>query len=74
MVRQGQAPLRQVQGAGVLLADGILEAGSAEKRWLIGLLVDVIYADKHGWQLRGWLPGTDAQGTFGDASFGEQGS
>ena len=44
----GQAPLRDVQDACPLLADGLREAGLAEKRWLIRHLVHVIYADKDG--------------------------
>ena len=74
VARQGQVPIRQVQDACALLADGALEAGFAEKRWLISLLVDVIYADKHGWRLEGRLPGMNAEGTFTDPSFEEQGS
>jgi hypothetical protein len=57
-----------------LLAEGALEADFAEKRWLIGLLVDVIYADTYGWRLEGRLPGMDAEGTFTGASPEEQGS
>ena len=63
-----------MQDACTLLADEALEAGFAEKRWLIGLLVDVIYADKYGWRLEGRLPGMDAEGTFTSPSCEEQGS
>ena len=74
VARQGQVPLRHVQDACALLAEGALEADFAEKRWLIGLLVDVIYADTYGWRLEGRLPGMDAQGTVTGASLEEQGS
>jgi hypothetical protein len=40
--------VRDVQDACALLADGLLEAGLEEKRWLIRHLVQVIYADKEG--------------------------
>src|SRR5213082_23803 len=45
-----------------LLNDGMLEAGPAEKKYLINLLVEVIYADREGWHLQGYLPGVEASG------------
>lgn len=71
-VREGQAPLRQVRDACSLLRDGMLEAGPTEKTFLINLLVEVIYADREGWELVGYLPGMDASGTFGEASIEER--
>ena len=70
-VREGQAPFRQVRDACSLLRDGMLEAGPAEKMFLINLLVEVIYAGREGWKLVGSLPGMDAAGTFGAASIEE---
>src|ERR687886_522220 len=70
--REGQAPFRQVRDACSLLRDGMLEAGPAEKKVLINLLVEVIYADREGWELAGYLPGMDAAGPFGAASIEEQ--
>jgi site-specific DNA recombinase len=71
-VQSGQAPIRQVRDACALLADGALEAGFSDRKWLIGLLVDTVYADKEGWQMKGYLPGMEAAGTFGRASIEER--
>jgi hypothetical protein len=68
----GQAPLRDVQDACALLADGLLEAGFEEKQWLIRHLVQVIYADKEGWTLEGRLPGMRAEGSFTGGAIEEQ--
>jgi hypothetical protein len=50
----------------------MLEAGPSEKTFLINLLAEVIYADREGWELMGYLPGMDASGTFGAASIEER--
>jgi hypothetical protein len=63
-VQQICAPIHQVRDACKLLSDGLLEVGFAEKKWLIGHLVDVIYVDQKGWELVGRLPGMEASGTF----------
>ena len=70
-VRDGQAPIHEVRDACALLKDGMLEAGPAEKKYLINLLVEVIYADREGWDLQGYLPGLEASGTFDEAAIGE---
>jgi hypothetical protein len=67
-----KAPIRHVRDACALLRDGMLEAGPTEKTFLINLLVEVIYADREGWELVGYLPGMDASGTFGEASIEER--
>jgi hypothetical protein len=71
-VQSGQAPIRQVRDACALLADGALEADFSDRKWLISLLVETIYADKEGWQRTGYLPGMEAAGTFAAASIEER--
>ena len=65
------ATTNEVRDACALLKDGMLEAGPAEKKYLINLLVEVIYADREGWDLQGYLPGLEASGTFDEAAIGE---
>jgi hypothetical protein len=73
-VQSGQAPIKQVRDACTLLADGALEADFSDRKWLIGLLVETIYADKEGWHMTGYLPGMEAEGTPSAPSFEEHAS
>jgi hypothetical protein len=55
--RQNTLPIKEVEDACALLAEGLDDLPCAEKRWIIKTLVDVVYANKGGWRMEGRLPG-----------------
>jgi hypothetical protein len=54
---QNTLPIKEVEDACALLAEGLDDLPFAQKRWIIKTLVDVVYARKDGWRMEGRLPG-----------------
>jgi hypothetical protein len=66
---QNTLPIKEVEDACSLLAEGRDNLPFEEKRWIIKTLVDVVYANKDGWRMEGRLPGlVDGAGVFGQGT------
>jgi site-specific DNA recombinase len=70
---QETVPIRGIEDACRLLAEGLDGATFEDRRWIVRTLVDVVYTDKKRWRMEGRLPGLSSEGALDDAvSFNER--
>jgi hypothetical protein len=62
--RAETVPIRDIEDACALLAQGAQEASFEQRRWIVRTLVHRIYADKTHWTLEGRLPVLSCSGTL----------
>jgi hypothetical protein len=70
--RAETVPIRDIEEACALLAEGAAGATFSERQWIVRTLVERVYADKKEWVLEGRLPTLRARGSLPGATIAEQ--